>query len=625
MSPSSHEPTTAPGQRQERAWFSAFLGGRSHLRRAHEGDERLVPSSSAPMAMIPTRGQAEDRACEEAVPGGKPSWRVTLSRWSARWSYPAPEPLSWTCGSWMAMGIVIVAVLAFCGFFVWYLLVRHDALLTGAEDLGIMDQVLWSTLHGSPLHQTICNTLSDTNCVGPDGIMRFAIHVEPILFPLSLLYAVVPSPKTLIVLQTLVVASGAFPAFWLALLRLRHDWAAAGVALLYLLYPGQQQATVFDFHAVTLTAALLLFVLYCLYTRRTGWTFVCALLAMACKEEIGLVVATFGVWSMLLQRRWRSGGALTALGLLWTVIVLWYVIPAASPTGHALLLGRYQQLGDGPLQILITILTHPLDTLRDDVLEPAHLFYLRVLPSPAAYVPLLAPWALTLALPSLALNLLSSYPNMYSGFYQYNAEIVPVLLFATIEGLVVMRWGAKRVLSRGRLLWRQRCRRLPASRRRRKPLLRAGGVDLLRRSLLLLLMGFILLYALRTHYRGYATLPLAPGFHWPVATTHTQLASQFLQLIPATASVSAQTNLVPHLSQRAQIYLFPYEDEHASYLLLDGTGSIYPFLNWADYAVEIKKIWASGKYGIVMAQDGYILLQAGLPPPSFLPNWIEGG
>ena len=53
--------------------------------------------------------------------------------------------------------------------------------------------------------------------------------------------------------------------------------------------------------------------------------------------------------------------------------------------------------------------------------------------APAGYLPVLAPWILVLAAPTLALNLFSSNPGMYSGRFQYNAEIVPILVFAAIE------------------------------------------------------------------------------------------------------------------------------------------------------------------------------------------------
>ncbi len=85
-------------------------------------------------------------------------------------------------------------------------------------------------------------------------------------------------------------------------------------------------------------------------------------------------------------------------------------------------------------------------------------------------------------------------------------------------------------------------------------------------------------------------MPYAPGFLWPQVTAHDRLASHFLKKIPANASISAQTTLVPHLSQRKRIYLFPYAVDHADYILLDATSYTYPFHHYRDYAATVKKI-----------------------------------
>ncbi|MFL5627970.1 MAG: DUF2079 domain-containing protein, partial [Ktedonobacteraceae bacterium] len=173
------------------------------------------------------------------------AWRKRMSVWRNRlYLYPPPDPLPYTRMFWLATGVVALLTLLFSAYFILYLAGRHDAYLTNAEDLGIMDQAIWNTVHGQILHQTICNAIHDTNCYSIDGVSRFAIHFEPILLPVSLLYLLWPSPKTLLVIQTLVVASGAFPAFWLARLRLRNEWAGVAIALLYLLYPAQQFALV---------------------------------------------------------------------------------------------------------------------------------------------------------------------------------------------------------------------------------------------------------------------------------------------------------------------------------------------------------------------------------------------
>lgn len=129
------------------------------------------------------------------------SWRKRLSVLLNRlYLYPAPEPMPRTPLFWFATGIVALFAIAFSVFFILFNTGQHDAFLTHGEDLGIMDQAIWSIWHGQLFHQSICNPISDTNCYGNlnlAGISRFSIHFEPILFLISLFYLVIPNPKTL--------------------------------------------------------------------------------------------------------------------------------------------------------------------------------------------------------------------------------------------------------------------------------------------------------------------------------------------------------------------------------------------------------------------------------------------
>src|SRR5436305_3422240 len=561
-------------------------------------------------------------------------WRKHIAVWRNRlYLYPAPDAIPQTRLFWLATGRVTLAALPFAGYFIFYLTGRHDAYITSAEDLGIMDQAIWSTLYGQLFHQTICNTVSDTTCYGFNGISSFAIHFEPMLFLVSLFYVVWPNPKTLLVIQSLDMASGAFPAFWLARLRLRNELAAVVIALLYLLYPAQQQATIYDFHAVTFTAALLLFTLYFMYTRRTVWLFVFAILSMACKEEIPLTIIIFGLWSILFQQRLRSGLALVLLAIGW-IGLEYYIIHIYSPVGHPLLISRYASLGSSPLGIAKTLILHPVGVLRMYVFDSYHLLYLRILLSPAAYLPLLAPWVFVLAVPGLAINLLSADPNMRSGFFQYNAEIVPVLIFSTIEAIVlilwIVQWGSARVQA-----WQSKKASSPVEHSPART--RSLGQQGLHIVLLAAILGFVMYNVVRAdQVRGampfsavnidsfQGATQASPTFQWPQTNAHTDLAQHFVDMIPASASVSAQSHLVPHISHRLNIYLFPYADDRADYIFLDVTGNTYPLVSYL-FIHEVKKVLLSGGYGIVAAQDGYLLLKRGLPAPGISRYSPYGG
>lgn len=556
------------------------------------------------------------------------TWRKRFSVLRNRlYLYPVPEPKRHTRLFWLAMGLVTLAVIVFSTYFIVYLTSMQNAFQTNAEDMGIMDQAIWNTLHGQILHQTVCNILHDTNCVGFNGISRFALHFEPILFPVSLFYLLWSDPRMLQILQVLVVAAGAYPAFWLARLRLRSELAAVAIAVLYLFYPAQQQATASDFHAVTFTASLLLFALYFMYTRRTAWLFVFAILAMACKEEIGLVIIMFGLWSMVFQRRWRSALALVLLGAVWFVLASFVIIPHFSPNGHPLLISRYDAvLGKGPMQAIFSIIGHPKAFMHQYIVEHDHLAYLRSLFAPGGYLPLLAPWVLVMAVPSIALNLLSSDIQQYSGLFQYNAEIVPVLIFSTIEALVLILWVAQWIIARARATNAVQSTTLSEQSPVPSPWTAGRLVNF---GLLVVMLGFILFSAVHYDESFFGKMPFAKDFQWPTTSAHADAVESFIAKIPPAASVSAQNKFVPHLSHRSTIYLFPYGTpfdrtspgaaDKADYILLDITGDIYPFYTSIEYINAVKTILFSGQYGVLNAQDGYLLLKRGLPQPGISP------
>src|SRR5439155_473866 len=97
-----------------------------------------------------------------------------------------------------------------------------------------------------------------------------------------------PDPATLLVMQSIVLALGAVPAYCLG----RRVWAepSAGVvtAGVYLLYPPLQFANLFDFHADTFATPILLAAFASIFAGRTGWALGWACLLMLVVPLAGL-------------------------------------------------------------------------------------------------------------------------------------------------------------------------------------------------------------------------------------------------------------------------------------------------------------------------------------------------
>ena len=75
---------------------------------------------------------------------------------------------------------------------------------------------MWNTLHGRFLERTL----------GAVQAPRVAEHFEPILLPLSLVYLVWNDVRAMLIIQTLALALGALPVFWIA----RRTFARPGPA-----------------------------------------------------------------------------------------------------------------------------------------------------------------------------------------------------------------------------------------------------------------------------------------------------------------------------------------------------------------------------------------------------------
>jgi hypothetical protein len=154
---------------------------------------------------------------------------------------------------------------------------------------------------------------------------------------------------------------------------------------------------------------------------------------------------------------------------------------------------------------------------------------------------------------------------------------------------------------------------LPAPRRTEEGRRLSTDQRWLQPAALFILLAITLVSVVR-HDHTYGVMPYTQNFSWPEVTAHETLAQRFIDMIPASASVSAQSSLVPHLSDRTNIYLFPYADDRADYDFLDVTSDNYPY-GPLDYRTVVRQLLLQGKYGLVAAEDGYLLLKRGLPGP----------
>jgi uncharacterized membrane protein len=420
---------------------------------------------------------------------------------------------------------LVAAAAAYGAGFAALSVLRQRAFATGRFDLGNMVQAVWWTAHGHPLRMT--------NLHGQQ-ISRLAAHVDPLLAVFGPLWWLWPSPDLLLVVQALAIAAGAFPVYWLARKHLGSPRAALGFALAYLLYPATGWLTLNEFHPVALATPLLLYAFWFLDNDRLVAFALCAIAAAASKEEIGLVLAGFGVWYALARGRVAAGLAVAVLGFAWSAIAIGVVIPHFHTAGESDFYGRYSEVGGSAAGVVKTAFTHP-GRIAHAAFSGRDLHYLLTLVVPLAGLCLLAPLVLIAALPELAINLLSATPTQTSIHFHYTAGLIPPLVIAAVL-------GAKR-LSRWTL-----------------------AVAMV--AVVAALAGNYWLGPLP----GWRHVPGGSRFQATAArvSAHDRIAARALELIPKSAVVSATNTLGAHLSARRRVLSFPYVQD-ATWIAADET------------------------------------------------------
>jgi uncharacterized membrane protein len=456
--------------------------------------------------------------------------------------------------------LLLAAVAAYAAGFGALSVLRHRSFETGRFDLGNMVQAVWSTAHGDPLEVT--------NLAG-EQTSRLASHVDPILVLFAPLWLVWPNPSMLLVVQSVAIALGALPVFWLARKHLASPRAGLGFALAYLLYPATQWVTLSEFHPVALACPLLLFAFWYLDEDRLVPFAMFAILASLTKEEVPLAVAGLGAWYALARRRRAAGAVIALAGIAAAAIAVGVVQPHFGEAGDPFA-GRYDEVGGSIGGILKTAVTDPVTLFRVSFDERGLGYLVRLL-VPLAFLPLASPLALLPALPDLALNLLSSTRTQTSIHFHYTAPLIPAFFAAAIFTAAKLRGNVAPLLVALMLVANFALGAIPAWG------WIPGDKDLQARSALV--------------------------------SEHDRIAERALELIPSDAVVSASNSLGAHLSARRRILSFPVRAD-AQWIAVDERSPGYlDRIAPGPYRIAIRRLRADRGWRVVFDDDGVLVFR----------------
>lgn len=289
--------------------------------------------------------------------------------------------------------------LVFFGLTAFLKVLRYEFFLAPGYDLGNYASILHNIIRHGRLFDSL------------NGVHAFSGHVRPFLIPLSTVFLIKESPITLLVLQTAGV-SLTIPI----ILKVGRLYSLDGKSVRYLMAifisnMYLHHVNGFDFHLEAFAIPLILLGIYFLERRTLTSALIVILVTLTFKEDVAITWFSVGLYYLLVRKEFR-------IGIIVTVISAIYGMFAAY------LITRYvdfQTMQEAHYSSFPGI---------GSILSSSIRFF-----ASFGFLPLLDPGSvIAWTLPFLE-HITSSRPHHYNIFYQYSANLLPVVIWGTALAL----------------------------------------------------------------------------------------------------------------------------------------------------------------------------------------------
>lgn len=339
---------------------------------------------------------------------------------------------------------IIVLLLTYILCFVsGILLLRIFMVSSFNYDMGIFTQMFHNMVRGA----------GPVTTLERDGLLsHFKVHVSPTLYLLAPIFAVIPRPETLNLMQVVLTVLGLIPLF----LILKHfEFKQVTRYLLFALYlvlPGILTGHLYDFHENALLPPLLLSLIYCVISQKRWGVLLFTLLTLGVKEDAMIYVISLGLY-FIMQEKFEFSRTFRRM-----LILVMVLIPIIYFSGCILWLNQY---GDGAMTsrfknfmlpeqsglgaVVKNALLNPAFTLHSLMKPTKIIFLMIVLISTVGMIFIQTSWTIyLLLLPMLVINLLSDYPYQIDLGKQYAYGSFTLILWMLILGVDVLLQQSQR-------------------------------------------------------------------------------------------------------------------------------------------------------------------------------------
>lgn len=389
----------------------------------------------------------------------------------------------------------------------------------------------------------------------PGTLNYFSIHFVPLVYIFAIPFKIIFKNETIVVLNYLLMLSSVIPLYKLARMEDASKGFGLFVATLLLWYPTFQYTVMYEFEIMRFSIPVIFWMLYFWECRRMVGYYVCVILVILVREQLGLTIVMFGLYLIVSEKKVKSGLITASMGLVSFLLITQLIMPSLSnsPSIEAPVTRLIAQILENPMAHLLAVV-HPVK------LGNTFLLFL-----PLLFVPLFAPVVLLSTAANLGGSLISNTLLHSSYMLYYLSPSVPFIFYAFIKG-----WP--RALSAAREIGVVR-----------------AGLPPERVAMATILIGMLTVnvffgpspISLQFWSNNLRPAPFkTQSFHYSSyqVTEHHRRAQKFGELIPESAIVSAPQFLHPLLASKRGSMVFPMLEAsdgrtRAEYVFFDKTNN----------------------------------------------------
>ena len=478
-------------------------------------------------------------------------------------------------GWWQKYGplaVVLLAVVGYAAFMSFYSVRWHHKLMTHNFDLAIDNNLIFRAMHGAHMESTV------THGDAPGAYL--ATHAKLGQYVILPIYALVPRPETLMVIQGVLLGAGALPLFGFAR---RHisDWAAVAVALAYLAYYPLHCSNFVESKYLSYSIFFVLATFWAAERKKWvvfGFAFVAALIM---REDVPIGLAVGGVFLLLTGHRPVAGTLMAVVSLGWFLVLRAMMDRAGSWWFPGMYKGLWAPGEEGYSSVLKTALSNPLYVLNE-ILRKDKLHYVLHLLVPIILLPARRWYLWAAFIPGTALTLfVTDYKPIFGFSFQYTAHWIPYLFLAVPLALAAIAKTDPDGASRMR-----------------------GAVVALGVASAALSYNFGAFARRADSVRG-GYFHIDFSYSDAERQRYAELRS-VIAALPKDASVVASENVGPHVSSRTQMYAMRRGLYDADYILASKTE-----LDFEDTRKLFTAAVKENRYGVVKRAGDFVLLKKG--------------